>query len=52
MEYFNDGSFKLIKNDTIKELKKFKDKSIDMIFADPPYFLSSGGITCSSRQNG
>ena len=48
MEYFNDGSFKLIKNDTIKELKKFKDKSIDMIFADPPYFLSSGGITCNS----
>jgi len=28
-------------------LKK-PDGSIDMIFADPPYFLSNGGITCQS----
>ena len=40
-------SFSLIKGDTFKELKKFKEKTFDMIFADPPYFLSNDGITCS-----
>ncbi len=30
-------------------LKNIKDNSIDMIFVDPPYFLSSGSFTC---QNG
>ncbi len=46
--YYEDGDFKLIYNDTFKQLKKFEDKSIDMIFADPPYFLSDDGITCGS----
>ncbi|HXK45564.1 MAG TPA: DNA methyltransferase, partial [bacterium] len=27
-------------------LEKFQDGIFDMIFADPPYFLSNGGITC------
>ena len=46
--YFEDENFKLIKADTFKALKKIKEKSFDMIFADPPYFLSNDGITCSS----
>ena len=46
--YYENTNFKLIHNDTFKVLKKFKDKSINMIFADPPYFLSNDGITCSS----
>ena len=46
--YTNEtGSFSLINADTFKELKKFTNKTFDMIFADPPYFLSSDGITCS-----
>ena len=46
--YTNEtGSFSLINGDTFKELKKFTNKTFDMIFADPPYFLSSDGITCS-----
>lgn len=45
--YFKDGNFKLIYNDTFDILKQFDEKSFDMIFADPPYFLSSNGITCS-----
>lgn len=46
--YFEDKNFKLIKEDTFKALKNFQEKSFDMIFADPPYFLSNNGITCSS----
>ncbi|MDU1311479.1 MAG: site-specific DNA-methyltransferase [Actinomyces sp.] len=34
--------------DTVKTLKKLEEKSIDMIFSDPPYFLSNDGITCSN----
>jgi site-specific DNA-methyltransferase (adenine-specific) len=30
-------------------LNEFPENSVDMIFADPPYFLSSGSFTC---QNG
>ena len=45
--YFEDGSFKLIDNDTFKTLKQFDENTFDMIFADPPYFLSNDGITCS-----
>lgn len=45
--YYNSENFKLILGDSFKELKKLEEKSIDMIFADPPYFLSGDGITCS-----
>lgn len=45
--YFRDGSFKLINDDTFNALEKFEEKIFDMIFADPPYFLSNDGITCS-----
>ena len=48
MKYFyNEEDFKLINGDTFKVLKKIEDKSVNMIFADPPYFLSNDGITCS-----
>ena len=45
--YFETDNFKLIYNDIFKAIKKLEDKSVDMIFADPPYFLSNDGITCS-----
>ena len=47
MYYYNDNDFKLILGDSFEVLKSIDEKSIDMIFADPPYFLSGGGITCS-----
>ncbi len=50
--YYDDEYFKLIKDDTFKVLKKFDNKTIDIIFADPPYFLSNDGITCSRWKNG
>lgn len=45
--YFEENSFKLIDNDTFDTLNQLEEKSFDMIFADPPYFLSNNGITCS-----
>lgn len=46
--FFNKEGFSLLKGDSFKILKKIDEKSVDMIFADPPYFLSSGGISCKS----
>lgn len=46
--YYESDDFKLIKGDTLKVIKKLEDKSVNMIFADPPYFLSDNGITCKS----
>ena len=38
--------FTLLHGDCMELLPKFKDNSVDAIFADPPYFLSNGGISC------
>lgn len=46
--FLNEEDFFLIKGNTFYQMKKLKSKSVDMIFADPPYFLSSGGMSCSS----
>jgi site-specific DNA-methyltransferase (adenine-specific) len=40
----NDKSFNLLHGDTMELLPKFEHK-FDMIFADPPYFLSNNGKT-------
>lgn len=45
--YYDNDNFKLLHGDALLLLKKIEPQSIDMIFADPPYFLSSDGITCS-----
>ncbi len=47
--YFEKDDFKLFKADSLNFLKTVKENSVDMIFADPPYFLSSGTFSC---QNG
>jgi len=41
-----DKKFQLFQGDSLELLKCFKDESIDLVFADPPYFLSNNGITC------
>lgn len=46
-KYFENENCCLIKGDTFDILKYMKNESIDMIFADPPYFLSNDGITCN-----
>ncbi|MDR0912532.1 MAG: site-specific DNA-methyltransferase [Methanobrevibacter sp.] len=34
----------ILKGDSIEELKKIPDKSINLIFADPPYFMQTDGV--------
>ena len=33
----------IIKGDTIEELKKIPKNSVNLIFADPPYFMQTEG---------
>ena len=46
--YYDDPahSVRLLKGDSIAILNQSRENSVDMIFADPPYSLSNGGITC------
>lgn len=46
--FINEENFTLYNDDCFKRLKKLEPKSVDMIFADPPYFLSGGGVSCRS----
>jgi len=45
--FYRDEGISLYLGDSFKLLKKLDTKSVDLIFADPPYFLSSGGVTNS-----
>jgi len=47
--YKKQKNFALYHGDCLEELKRFPENYFDMIFADPPYFLSSGSFSC---QNG
>ena len=46
--FYSSESCSLYLGDSFQLVKKIEEKSIDMIFADPPYFLSSGGVSCHS----
>ena len=46
--YFQENGFTLYCQDCLKILPKLPEKSVDMVFADPPYFLSGGGVSCHS----
>jgi site-specific DNA-methyltransferase (adenine-specific) len=37
---------KIFQGDCIDILAAIPESSVDLVFADPPYFLSNGGITC------
>ncbi|KKP27339.1 MAG: modification methylase protein [Parcubacteria group bacterium GW2011_GWA2_31_28] len=47
--FYEKPRFKLYQADCLELLNSLPENSVDMIFADPPYFLSSGSFTC---QNG
>ncbi len=40
--------FRILQGDCMERLNEIEDNSIDAIFADPPYFLSNGGISVQS----
>ncbi len=42
------GQIRLYLGDALQLLEICKPESFDLIFADPPYFLSNGGITCQA----
>ncbi len=42
-----DGYFKLFQGDSVSLIQKVAAE-VNMVFADPPYFLSGSGITCKS----
>ena len=48
LPYFEDNhqQFTLYQGDSLQLLGQMPEGSVDMIFADPPYFLSNDGITC------
>lgn len=48
--YCEEGNpdFRILQGDCMDRLKEIEDNSIDAIFADPPYFLSNGGISVQS----
>lgn len=38
----------LFLGDTFELLSEMRPESVDMVFADPPYFLSNDGVSCHS----
>lgn len=38
----------LLEGDSLEILSYLQPQSVDLIFADPPYFLSNGGVTCQA----
>jgi len=41
-------AYRLYQGDSVELLNQFPEQQFDLIFADPPYFLSNGGFTCKS----
>ena len=46
--YYEQPRFRLYLADCLELLNNLEENSVDMVFADPPYFLSSGTFTCQS----
>ena len=44
--YYETNDAGIVLGDSFQILRKIKTESVDMIFADPPYFLSNDGVTC------
>lgn len=46
--FYKDEDVEIYNADCLEILPTIKKESIDLIFADPPYRLSNGGITCKA----
>ena len=47
---FIEDDLLLYEGDCLAVMSLFGDDSFDMIFADPPYMLSNGGVTCGTGE--
>ena len=47
-QYYKQNGFSLYQGNCLDVLKSLDKNSVDLIFADPPYFLSNGGISCKA----
>ncbi len=47
-EYSRGSGHTLYQGDCLELLPALGEASFDLVFADPPYFLSNGGFTCQS----
>jgi site-specific DNA-methyltransferase (adenine-specific) len=47
-EHSSGQSWRLYQGDCLGLLGQLKAGSFDLVFADPPYFLSNGGFTCKA----
>ena len=45
---YHGGDYRLIEGDALDMLARLPPRSVDLIFADPPYNLSNGGTTCQA----
>lgn len=50
--YSETDDSQIILGDSFKIFTKMKCESVDMIFAEPSYFLSNDGITCKRGKMG
>lgn len=50
IQHFADAArgLRLYRGDALQMLKQTRGEMFDVVFADPPYFLSNGGMTCQS----
>ena len=46
--YFQEEDFTLYHGDALNILNQIENNKYELIFVDPPYFLSNDGITCAS----
>ena len=48
--FYKDKNIRLYQGNCLEVLKSIPENTFDMIFADPPYFLSNGTFTCQNGQ--
>ncbi|RMG18593.1 MAG: site-specific DNA-methyltransferase [Deltaproteobacteria bacterium] len=46
--YAGGAAWRLLAGDSLELLEAIPPRSVDLVFADPPYNLSNGGFTCQS----
>lgn len=47
-EFAKGRGWRLLRGDSLALMDQLQPESFDLVFADPPYFLSNGGFTCKA----